>query len=95
VDAARTALTDGRQRQLTEQLLCLNILRARTSRREESLDARVPDLVLGSADNHDPEYQAELADSVGVALLIVLDTLAPAERLRPSGSRSCCTTCSH
>ena len=61
--------------------VCLNILRARTSRREESLDTHVPDPIIGRADIGNPEHEAALADSVGLALLVVLDTLAPAERL--------------
>jgi RNA polymerase sigma-70 factor (ECF subfamily) len=58
--------------------VCLDLLRARTARREEPLDVRVADPV---ADGADPEHGAELADSVGRALLVVLDTLAPAERI--------------
>jgi RNA polymerase sigma factor (sigma-70 family) len=61
--------------------VCLNMLRARRSRREEPLDAHVPDPVVQRADSGDPEHEAVLADSVGLALLVVLDTLAPAERL--------------
>ncbi|MCA1655431.1 MAG: sigma-70 family RNA polymerase sigma factor [Pseudonocardiaceae bacterium] len=57
--------------------VCLNMLRTRDSRREEPLDAGVPDPVV----SHDPEEEALLADSVGLALLVVLDTLPPAERL--------------
>jgi len=56
--------------------VCLNILRSRKVRREESLGVHLPDPVITS-----PEEQALLADSVGLALLVVLDTLAPAERL--------------
>ncbi|MFD9005629.1 sigma factor [Streptomyces sp. NPDC059582] len=61
--------------------VCLNMLRARRTRREEPLDLRVTDPALGPLDGGDPEEEALLADSVGVALLVVLDTLAPAERL--------------
>ncbi|MGS2615248.1 sigma-70 family RNA polymerase sigma factor [Micromonospora sp. LZ34] len=57
--------------------VCLNMLRSRRSRREEPL----PDQVAGRADRLDPEREALLADSVGLALLVVLDQLAPAERL--------------
>ena len=57
----------------------LNMLRGRRRRREEPFDVRVPDPVVSPAD--DPEYAAVLADSVGLALLVVLDTLTPAERL--------------
>jgi RNA polymerase sigma-70 factor, ECF subfamily len=60
---------------------CLKMLRARRSRREEPLGVHVPDPVISSADRADPEQEALLADSVGLALLVVLDTLAPAERL--------------
>ncbi|MEV6395647.1 sigma-70 family RNA polymerase sigma factor [Streptomyces sp. NPDC051907] len=61
--------------------VCLDMLRSRRSRGEESLDVRVPDPVVGSPDGVDPEHQALLADSVGLALLVVLETLSPAERL--------------
>lgn len=61
--------------------VCLDMLRTRKSRREESLEARMPDLVVGRQDAHDPEQQALLAESVGLALQVVLDSLSPAERL--------------
>ncbi|MEU6488061.1 RNA polymerase sigma factor SigJ [Streptomyces sp. NPDC046887] len=63
--------------------ISLNMLRSRRARREEPDDAvRVPDPVVGPVDPAaGPEQQAELADSVGLALLVVLDTLSPAERL--------------
>jgi RNA polymerase sigma-70 factor (ECF subfamily) len=61
--------------------VCLDMLRSRRSRREDPLDVHVPDPVVSPADGLDPEQQALLADSVGLALLVVLDTLAPAERL--------------
>jgi RNA polymerase sigma-70 factor (ECF subfamily) len=60
--------------------VCLDMLRTRTSRREEPLDVHVPDPVITRADA-DPESGAVLADSVGLALLVVLETLEPAERL--------------
>ncbi|PYR26954.1 MAG: RNA polymerase subunit sigma-70 [Acidobacteria bacterium] len=60
--------------------VCLDMLRTRASRREDSLDVRVPDPVITRADR-DPESDAMLADSVGLALLVVLETLEPAERL--------------
>jgi RNA polymerase sigma-70 factor (ECF subfamily) len=60
--------------------VCLDMLRTRTSRREDPLDTHVPDPVITRADN-DPESGAVLADSVGLALLVVLEKLAPAERL--------------
>ena len=58
----------------------LDMLRARASRREDPLDVHVPDPVITRADG-DPESSAMLADSVGLALLVVLETLEPAERL--------------
>jgi RNA polymerase sigma-70 factor (ECF subfamily) len=58
----------------------LDILRTRTSRREDPLDVHVPDPVITRAD-HNPEVDTVLADSVGLALLVVLETLEPAERL--------------
>ena len=61
--------------------ICLDMLRARNLRREESLEATVSESIESSADGIDPEQEAELADSVGLALLVVLDTLSPAERL--------------
>src|SRR5580698_1836898 len=61
--------------------VCLNALRSRNARREEPLDAHVPDPVIGRADGANPEDQALLADSVGLALQVVLETLTPAERL--------------
>jgi RNA polymerase sigma-70 factor (ECF subfamily) len=61
--------------------VCLDMLRARTSRREESLEARMPDPVVSPASGPDPEQAALLADSVGLALLVVLESLTPAERL--------------
>jgi RNA polymerase sigma-70 factor, ECF subfamily len=59
----------------------LNMLRARNVRREEPLGVRMPDPILDRADGTDPEHEALLADSVGLALLVVLETLSPAERL--------------
>src|SRR5687767_6697381 len=61
--------------------VCLDMLRSRTSRREEPLDADVPERTASRADGGDPEHEALLADSVGLALLVVLETLEPAERL--------------
>ena len=60
--------------------VCLTMLRSRGSRREDSLDAHVPDPIV-SVGEADPEQEALLADSVGLALLVVLQTLTPAERL--------------
>jgi RNA polymerase sigma-70 factor (ECF subfamily) len=61
--------------------VCLNALRARGSRRENAAGVHVPDGLISREDEVDPEYEAVLADSVGLALQVVLDTLAPAERL--------------
>jgi len=61
--------------------VCLNMLRSRNVRREEPLDAHLPDPVIGPDGRLQPEDEALLADSVGLALLVVLDTLTPAERL--------------
>jgi RNA polymerase sigma factor (sigma-70 family) len=59
----------------------LDMLRTRRSLREEPMEVRLPEPVVTGVDGIDPEREALLADSVGVALLVVLDTLAPAERL--------------
>ncbi|QBI18410.1 sigma-70 family RNA polymerase sigma factor [Egibacter rhizosphaerae] len=61
--------------------VCLNVLRSRNARREASLDADVPDPVVGPGDEPPPDEEALLADSVGLALLVVLDALSPAERV--------------
>ncbi|MDJ1131928.1 sigma-70 family RNA polymerase sigma factor [Streptomyces iconiensis] len=63
--------------------VCLDLLRSRASRAEEPLETRthVPDPLVGALEDSDPEEQALLADSVGLALLVVLETLTPAERL--------------
>ena len=60
--------------------VCLNALRSRRTRREESLEARVPELVVSRPDG-DPEHEALLADAVNLALLVVLERLSPPERL--------------
>jgi RNA polymerase sigma factor (sigma-70 family) len=59
----------------------LNVLRSRDVRREEPIGVRVPEPIVDRADGADPEHEALLADSVGLALLVVLETLSPAERL--------------
>jgi RNA polymerase sigma-70 factor (ECF subfamily) len=59
----------------------LNILRSRQTRREEPLGVQVPEPIVDRADGADPEHEALLAESVGLALLVVLETLSPAERL--------------
>ncbi|ABW11785.1 RNA polymerase, sigma-24 subunit, ECF subfamily [Parafrankia sp. EAN1pec] len=61
--------------------VCLDMLRARGTRREQPLDVHVPDPIVGPADGVDPEREALLAESVGLALHVVLGTLTPAERL--------------
>ncbi len=61
--------------------VCLNMLRSRNTRREEPFDVRLPDPVVTSDGTLQPEEEALLADSVGLALLVVLDRLTPAERL--------------
>ncbi|MDQ7909609.1 sigma-70 family RNA polymerase sigma factor [Phytohabitans sp. ZYX-F-186] len=61
--------------------VCLDMLRARKARREEPLGVHVPEPIISRADGPDPEQEAILADSVGLALLVVLEHLAPAERL--------------
>jgi DNA-directed RNA polymerase specialized sigma24 family protein/limonene-1,2-epoxide hydrolase len=61
--------------------VALNMLRSRKTLREEPLDARLPDPIVDRADGIDPEHEVLLTDSVGLALLVVLETLTPAERL--------------
>jgi RNA polymerase sigma factor (sigma-70 family) len=61
--------------------VCLDMLRSRKSRREEELDTQLPELAALSEQSAEPERDRVLADSVGLALLVVLDTLAPAERI--------------
>ncbi|GAB3862937.1 sigma-70 family RNA polymerase sigma factor [Dactylosporangium cerinum] len=61
--------------------ISLNLLRSRATRREEPFDVHVPDPVVSPAAGGDPEHEALVADAVGLALLVVLDTLEPAERL--------------
>jgi RNA polymerase sigma-70 factor (ECF subfamily) len=60
---------------------CLDMLRSRRSRREEPLGPHVPEPIVSSDEGTDPEHEALLADSLGIAMLVVLETLAPAERL--------------
>jgi RNA polymerase sigma-70 factor (ECF subfamily) len=61
--------------------VCIDILRARTARRETLTGTWLPEPVVSFDDHHDPEQQTLLADSVGLALLVVLESLQPAERL--------------
>jgi RNA polymerase sigma factor (sigma-70 family) len=61
--------------------VCLDMLRSRRSRHEGPLGVHVPEPIVSRADSIDPEHEALLTDSVGLALLVVLETLSPAERL--------------
>src|SRR5215211_8584992 len=61
--------------------VCLNMLRSRKTRREASLETHLPDPIVSPAEGVDPEQEALLGDSVGFALLVVLDSLTPAERV--------------
>src|ERR687885_1544150 len=61
--------------------VALNMLRSRKSRREQPIGVRMPEPIVDRADGVDPEHEALLADSLGLALLVVLETLSPAERL--------------
>jgi RNA polymerase sigma factor (sigma-70 family) len=61
--------------------VCLDMLRSRKSRREEPFGPHVPEPIISREDGMDPEHEALLADSVGLALLVVLETLSPPERL--------------
>jgi RNA polymerase sigma factor (sigma-70 family) len=61
--------------------LCLTRLRSRQSRREDPLDVHIPDPIVSREDAIDPEHETVLADSVGLALFLVLETLTPAERV--------------
>jgi RNA polymerase sigma factor (sigma-70 family) len=83
VSRANTTSIDNIGAWLTTVLsrVCLNALRARAQRRESPLDLFMPDPILEREISTSPEDQAQLADSVGIALLIVLETLTPAERL--------------
>jgi RNA polymerase sigma factor (sigma-70 family) len=60
---------------------CLDMLRARSSRREEPLEVRVPDPVVSPPEGTDPEHEVLAADSVGLALLVVMEALTPPERV--------------
>src|SRR3712207_2667319 len=61
--------------------VCLNMLRSRNTRREEPIGVRMPEPIVDRTDGTDPEHEALLADAVGLALFVVLETLSPAERL--------------
>ncbi len=60
--------------------ICLNMLWSRSARAEEPLEVHMPDPIVGREDADDPEQRALIADSVGLAMLVVLETLSPAER---------------
>jgi RNA polymerase sigma-70 factor (ECF subfamily) len=83
LSGANTGEIDNLQAWLTTVVgrVCLNILRARATRREVSLDTHVPDPIVSSAEGIDPEQQALLGDSVGLAMFVVLDSLTPTERV--------------
>ncbi|HEV7706196.1 MAG TPA: sigma-70 family RNA polymerase sigma factor [Gemmatimonadaceae bacterium] len=65
----------------TVSRICLDLLRARAARREEAFDASGPEPVVGRNDSFDAEHETLLAESVGLAMLVVLDALEPAERV--------------
>jgi RNA polymerase sigma-70 factor (ECF subfamily) len=79
-DAAGVGNLDGWLTTVVARV-CLDMLRSRTSRREDPLDAGSAGPFADETSLVDPEHEAEMADSVGLALLVVLDTLSPAERL--------------
>lgn len=83
VDRAGTSAVDNPGGWLTTIVapVCLNQLRWRRTRREDPIEVSVPDPIVGPEDSTDPEHQALLADSVGLALMVVLETLTPGERL--------------
>jgi RNA polymerase sigma factor (sigma-70 family) len=83
LDRSRTDEIENLRAWLTTVVarVSLDTLRSRKSRREEPLGARLPEPIVSRADGVDPEHEALLADSVGLALLVVLETLDPAERL--------------
>jgi RNA polymerase sigma-70 factor (ECF subfamily) len=83
LDRADTSDVDNLRGWLTTLVarVCLDLLRARTSRREEPLGVHLPDPIVSRQDGIDPEQEALLAEGVGLALLVVLETLTPAERL--------------
>jgi len=83
VDRSGTALVENRDAWLTTVVarVCLDMLRARRARREDYAGSWLPEPIVVTDDADDPERAALLADSVGLALLVVLETLTPAERL--------------
>jgi RNA polymerase sigma factor (sigma-70 family) len=83
VDRSDTATVENRDAWLTTVVarVCLDMLRARRARREDYAGSWLPEPIVVTDDADDPERAALLADSVGLALLVVLETLTPAERL--------------
>ena len=83
LDRAETSEIDNLGAWLTTVVarISLNMLRSRGTRREQSLDAGVPEPLISPAEGMDPEQEALLADSVGLAMLVVLESLSPAERV--------------
>jgi RNA polymerase sigma-70 factor (ECF subfamily) len=83
LDRADTSSVENLDAWLTTVVarVCLNKLRARQQRREVPLDLHVPDPIVSPESGVDPQHEAVLADSVGLALQVVLETLTPAERL--------------
>jgi len=83
LDRSDAGLIDDLSRWLTTVVgrICLDMLRARKSRREDYVGTWLPEPVLSSGSESGPEHEAELADSVGLALLVVLESLSPPERL--------------
>jgi RNA polymerase sigma-70 factor, ECF subfamily len=79
-DASRVENLGGWLTTVTARV-CLDMLRTRKARREDPHSVHVPEPIVSSADESDPEQQALLADSVGLALLVVLESLTPPERL--------------
>lgn len=82
-DRAGTPEVDNMRAWLTVVVsrVCLDMLRSRRARREEPFDGSLPEPIVTSDESNDPEHEALIADSVGLALQIVLETLRPAERL--------------
>jgi RNA polymerase sigma factor (sigma-70 family) len=83
LDRADTSEVENLRAWLTTVVarVALNMLRSRNTRREQPLEVHVPDPIVDPADGTHPEHEALLADSVGLALLVVLETLSPPERL--------------
>src|SRR5262245_28075327 len=80
---AETRAIDNLEAWLTTVVgrVCLNMLRSRKTRREVSLETHLPDPLVSPPQGIDPEQEAVLGDSIGLALYVVLDSLTPAERI--------------